>query len=85
MASGLAVVGTTTGGSREILEDGVNSLTFRAEEAKDLARQLRRLFNPRSLDQLAGEARRTIENRFTVTDMMTRIEAFLWSAVGRFA
>ena len=28
MSSGLAVVGTTTGGSAELLADGVNALTF---------------------------------------------------------
>ena len=49
MACGQAVVGTTTGGSAEILVDGVNSLVFPPGDPRRLARQVKRLFDFRSV------------------------------------
>src|SRR5205085_7979090 len=43
MSCGLAVVGTNTGGSPEILEDEVNALIFPKEDAEACAQQLVRL------------------------------------------
>ena len=43
MASGLVLVGTLTGGTKEILVDGVNGLAFVRENAEELADQLMRL------------------------------------------
>ena len=40
MASGLVVVGTTTGGTKEILRDGETGLTFAPEDADGLAEQV---------------------------------------------
>jgi glycosyltransferase involved in cell wall biosynthesis len=39
-AAGLAVVRSPVGGYKDMLEDGVNGLLFKSEDAKDLARQL---------------------------------------------
>jgi len=79
MASGLAVVGTTTGGSREILRDGENALTFSPEDPPELARQVCRLFDPALRARLGREARRDVQERFTLEDMIDRVEAFLWN------
>ena len=43
MASGLVLVGTLTGGTKEILVDGENGLAFAPEDSEALARQLARL------------------------------------------
>jgi glycogen(starch) synthase len=43
MASGLAVIGTTTGGSAEILHEGITALTFPPDDADALARCLERI------------------------------------------
>lgn len=80
MASGLAVVGTTTGGSQEILVDGMNALTFPPGDAEALATQLGRLTSTDLRQRLGRTARRTVEERFTLAAMLERIEAFLRSA-----
>jgi glycosyltransferase involved in cell wall biosynthesis/ADP-heptose:LPS heptosyltransferase len=43
MAAGMIVLGTATGGSAEIIEDGVNGLRFEREDCRDCARQILRL------------------------------------------
>src|SRR5688500_459168 len=53
MASGVPVVATCTGGSAEILRDGVNALVYRAGDAGDCARQLARaLADPAMLEEM---------------------------------
>lgn len=79
MASGLAVVGTTTGGSPEVLRDGENALTFSPDDVPGFACQVRRLFDPALRARLGCEARRDIGERFTLDGMMDRVEAFLWN------
>jgi glycosyltransferase involved in cell wall biosynthesis len=82
MASGLAVVGTPTGGSREILRDQENALTFPPENGPELARQVRRLYEPALRARLGREARHDVQARFTLEGMIDRVEAFL-SSVAR--
>lgn len=83
MACGEAVVGTTTGGSAEILVDGVNSLVFPPGDPGRLAEQVKRLIDLPLRRRIAAEARRTVESRFEITAMMDKIEAFLREVVGR--
>lgn len=82
MLAGLVVVGTTTGGTKEILEEGENGLTFPAEDAKRLADQLLRLTrDPGLCDRLARAGRRTVINSFTLEKMIDRIEVYLLERV----
>jgi glycogen(starch) synthase len=75
MASGLAVVGTTRGGSREIFEHNVNALTFPAEDPQACAHQLQRLLADWKLYRdLIARGRATILDRFKFTNMVDRIE-----------
>ena len=78
MASGLVVVGTTRGGSHEILENGINALTFAEEDAVECATQIRRLFTDAALAsrvrQCGGD---TVSARFTLGRMVDRIESDL--------
>jgi glycosyltransferase involved in cell wall biosynthesis len=83
MASGLAVVGTTTGGSREVLVEGENSLTFPAEDAPALAAQLQRVLDPTLRARLAAAGRRTVEQRFPLDRILSEIETFLQDAVAQ--
>ena len=46
IASGLAVVGTTTGGSAELFQNRETAMTFRAADAADCARAIRELSAP---------------------------------------
>jgi glycosyltransferase involved in cell wall biosynthesis len=78
MASGLAVIGTPTGGAAEILADGRNALVFPAEDARELARQIRRLQeSPALSDRLVAQGRDDARARFDVTRMTREIESFL--------
>jgi len=48
-AAGVPVVASDIGGMAEMVEDGVSGLHFKAGDAEDLARQLRRLIDERNL------------------------------------
>ncbi len=83
MAAGLTVVGTPTGGTKEILTDGKNGLTFLPGDAIGLADQLARLVVNRDLcGQLAQAGRRTVMERFTISRMVNKIEEYLQAVTG---
>ena len=78
MAAGLVVIGTTTGGTGELLVEGETGLTFSPEDAKALSVQIVRLANDRGLgDRLIEAGRRAIEQRFTLSRMVEQLEAYL--------
>ena len=78
MASGLVVIGTTTGGTQEILKDGENGLTFAPEDANGLAEQVARLTIDAELcGRLAQAGRQTVLENFTLDKMVKEIEAYL--------
>jgi glycogen synthase len=81
MASGLAIVGTQTGGSFEILEDGVNALVFTKENAKACAEKIIQLINDRELyNRVRHQAHHTVEKSYRLAQMIERIE---WSLRNR--
>jgi glycogen(starch) synthase len=78
MACGLPVVGTTTGGSKEILEDGVTGLVFIAGDAGSLAAQLKRIrMVPGLARDLSRAARQRVQRGFTIDKTVARIESYL--------
>lgn len=80
MSSGLAVVGTATGGSGEILEHGNNALLFSVGDAEACAAQLHRLLSdPALYRRLCEQARETVERSFTFQVMADEIESALQS------
>jgi glycosyltransferase involved in cell wall biosynthesis len=81
MASGTPVISTADGGHGEFLEDGVNALVFRKEDARQLAALLLRLLRDAPLRRrLALTARDVVAARFTVDRYVTDLEAFLVEA-----
>jgi glycogen(starch) synthase len=81
MASGAVVVGTTTGGTGEILQDGVTGLVFAPGDAVGLAACVRRLQgDPVLFAQLAANGRRRVEEAFTFTRMLDQVEGVLEDA-----
>jgi glycosyltransferase involved in cell wall biosynthesis len=81
LASGLAVVGTGTGGSAEILRDGENALVFPREDAAACAAQIERLVrDPALAERLRQAGRRTVERSFRIEAMIDQIEAALRAA-----
>ena len=78
MLSGLVVIGTTTGGTKEILREGENGLTFAPEDADGLADQLARLIaNPELGRHLAQAGRQSVLENFTLDKMAHQIEDYL--------
>jgi glycogen(starch) synthase len=82
MASGAVVIGTTTGGTGEILENGVTGLVFAPGDATGLARRIRQLrADPQLYTRLAAAARRRVEEQFSFSRMLDQVEHALSSAV----
>ena len=80
MASGAVVVGTTTGGTGEILEEEVTGLVFRPGDAAGLAQCIRRLAGDQALfTRLASNARRLVEEKFSFERMLDKVELALAS------
>ena len=82
MASGAVVIGTATGGAREILLNNENALVFSPGEAVGLATQIARLIESPSLRrQLAKAGRRTATEKFDIQRMTEEIEIYLQTLV----
>lgn len=78
MASGAVVIGTTTGGSGELLVEGETGLVFAPRDAAALAAQIRRLqAEPALFDRLAAAARRRVEEHFGFERMLDQVEEVL--------
>lgn len=78
MATGLALVSTTTGGSAEFLVHNTNSLTFAAGDPDDLARQIERLLlDPNLLERIAIAGQETALAYFDFDRMVDEVEAFV--------
>lgn len=78
MATGLVVIGTATGGTGELLEEGVTGLTFGPGDARGLASQIQRVLEDRALgERLAQAARRRVEQQFTFERMVDELETVL--------
>ena len=78
MAAGLAVVGTTTGGTSEILQHGQTGLTYPAENAQALAEQIAQLaHDPAGRIRLARAGQARVMAEFTFERMVDELEATL--------
>ena len=80
MASGLAVIGTTTGGTGEILQDGETGLTFEAGDAASLAGAITKLArDPALADRLRAAARQVVAEGYDLSRMVDQLEQKLIS------
>jgi glycosyltransferase involved in cell wall biosynthesis len=83
MAAGLAVIGTSVGGQREMLEDGMNALIFPPDDAGRLAESILQLQRDAGLrSSLADAGRRTVLERFTLDRMVEEMEEWLVEVAG---
>ena len=63
LASGLPLVATDTGGTKELVKDGVNGFIVEMENADDLAQKIETLMNDKDLVQkMAQESRKLAES-----------------------
>jgi len=82
LASALPVVGTTTGGSAEILEDGRTGLVVPPDDVMALARQVARLIDDPRLAQRLGETgAAVVRQRFDRRHVIDEVEGYLSEAV----
>lgn len=62
LATGLPVVATDTGGTKELLTDGLNGLVVRMRDADDLAEKIEKLIlNPELKNSMSQESRKLAE------------------------
>jgi glycogen(starch) synthase len=84
MASGMAVVGTLTGGSPELFRNNVTALTFDKGDALACARRISKLLNaPHVAERLRRTGHRVIHERHTFDVMLGQIEGCLNQALAR--
>jgi glycogen synthase len=82
MAAGLAVIATRCGGPDEILVDGENCLIFPFGDADALAERMERLIKkPDLVVKLGQNARKLVEERFTIERYLDETEALLKSVM----
>jgi len=78
MASGLTVIGTTTGGSRELLDDGVNARTYQAGDPVALAEVIRDVHtDPKNAARMASTGTKQVRQSFCIDAMAEQIEKVL--------
>ncbi|MGD9849375.1 MAG: glycosyltransferase family 4 protein [Desulfuromonas sp.] len=77
LRSGIAVVASRAGGNAEIVRHGENGLLFQPGDARDLARQVRRLVQDTALRRQLGRAGRHEAQAYGVSAMIDQIEQHL--------
>ena len=78
MASGIPVIGTTTGGSREIFRHRDNALTYTAGNSEELGERILELANSPSLRaRIASTGQDEVRNTYALPIIVDQIEAFL--------
>ena len=78
MASGLPVIGTTTGGSAELFVHGGNALTYAAGDPAQLAAHILQLASDSALrERIARNGQALVCGQFTLPIIVSQIEAFL--------
>lgn len=78
MASGLVVIGSATGGTKEIIKDGQNGFLFPPQDSSCLAEKIELLItNPSLLQNLANNGQQTAFCKFDLNRMVDDIENLL--------
>lgn len=78
MATGLPVIGTMTGGSKELFRHGENGLTYRAGDAAELAGRIVELdTNPEARARMAATGHAEVRARYAEPVIMDQMERYL--------
>jgi glycosyltransferase involved in cell wall biosynthesis len=78
MAAGLVVIATPTGGTKELVRDGENGLTYPPGDPQGLAEKIEILCGDDELaEELRTVGRRTIVERFNIERTVDEVETFL--------
>lgn len=85
MASGRPVIGTMTGGSRELFRHGENALTYPAGEAAELARRILELdADPVGRVRMATLGQAEVRSKYAEPVIMDQMERYLAETVRSF-
>jgi glycosyltransferase involved in cell wall biosynthesis len=77
MSCGLAVITTRVGGNSEIIEDGINGLLIDPDNSQQLKNALMKILSKKDLSEKLGRnARKTIEDGFSIDHITTEHEKF---------
>lgn len=80
MASGLPVIGTMTGGSKELFRHGINALTYQAGDADDLGRRILLLdADAAGRARIAAAGHGEVRAHYAEPVILNQMEAFLQS------
>ncbi len=83
MSTGVPCVATRVGGNPELVEEGTSGLLFEPGDARTLATQLKSLaLNPQCRHNLGGNARRRVEDRFSLRRMLSNYTHLYEEALG---
>lgn len=78
MSCGLPVIGTMTGGSRELFRHGENALTYDAGDAAQLAERILLLQNDATLrESITHCGHEEVRRRFSLQPIVSQVEGFL--------
>ena len=78
LANGLVVIGSATGGTKEIIVHGENGLLFPAADAQRLSKHIETLLREPALgNKLSKNGRQTAEKMFSLPRMVDELEAYL--------
>lgn len=82
MASGLPVIGTLTGGSKELFRHGENALTYTAGNADELAQRICDLDeDPAARARMAATGHAEVRDRYAESVIMDQMERYLVESV----
>ena len=82
MACGLPVIGTMTGGSRELFRHGQNAITYDAGAATQLAERILLLQSSDHLRETIAEAgHREVHERFAMAPIVDQVETYLRESI----
>ena len=83
MSSGLPVIGTTTGGSREIFRHQDNALTYNAGNADELGSRIVELAaNPNLRQRISETGRAEVQSTYSLPTIVDQIEEYLTQSIG---
>jgi glycogen(starch) synthase len=83
LASGLAVIGTGTGGSAETLIDGCNALLYHPTDPSSCAAQIDRLVkDPLLLEKLVANGLERVHREYRLSDIAEKLEGHLKGIAG---
>lgn len=84
MATELLVIGTTTGGSGELLVHDHTGLVFKPSDPQSLAEQITRAaYDPLLVRKLRKTGRKEVELRFNIQRSVTQIERYLSGLISK--